>query len=529
MSKSAYVKGAGIIALGGIIAKLLGLFYKIPIYNILDSFGYGLYYNSYAIYNLILTISIVGIPVAISKMIAEKMSLRNYYGAYRVFKVSMTTLVFIGTLSSAFLYFGAHFIIASAEWNTDTYYAIIGLSLAPFFVSIVCAVRGFFQGMQIMAPSAISQIIESFVRVIFGIGLCYYFANRYGQPIGAGGASSGATFGALFTAFFLIYMLIKFMANFKKLVRKSKKVYKKESTRRILKRLVQIAIPVTFASAVVSLFGIINAYTYVPRLALAGFDNKTATIMFGDYGLAQTLINVPLTLSAAMAITLVPAISESFALKDKSAINHKTELGLRIMILLSLPCAIGLSVYAEPIFKMLFPQSLYGGTILKCLSYSTIFIMIANTLQSVLQGIDRFIIPVKNLLIALLFKFILNYIFIAMPHVNIYGIVISNTGAYIICSVLNYLSLKKYLKMQFNYKQTIVKPLTSALIMAIVGINIYSFLVGILGNSIAVMLGILICIIVYFTSLLLLKGITEEEMLIIPGGEKLRVLFKKFL
>lgn len=529
MSKNSYIKGAGIIAIGGIIAKFLGLFYKIPIYQILDSFGYGLYYNSYTIYNLLLTVSIVGLPVAISKMIAERMSNNNYYGAYRVFGVSMVSLIIIGSLTSAFLYFGAHFVISSSEWHEDTYYAILGLSLAPFFVSIVCAIRGFFQGMQLMKPSAVSQIIESFVRVIFGIGLCYVLTNKYGQALGAGGASSGATFGALFTCFFLIYAVSKYLRNIKKHIKASKKAFKKEGILKIIKRLIQIAVPVTFASAVVSLFGLVNAYTYVPRLAAAGFDDRMATIMFGDFGLALTLINVPLTLSAAMSITLVPAISESFALKDKNSINYKTELGLRMMILLSLPCAIGLSIYAEPVFHMLFPQSQYGGAILKYLSYSTIFIMIANTLQSVLQGIDRFMIPVKNLLISLVVKYVLNYIFIGIPEINVFGLVISNTGAYIVCSILNYISLNKLLHLKINFRQTVVKPLTATLIMAIVGINIYSLMNIVLGNSISVLIGIVICIAVYFICLILLKGITKEELLMLPGGKKLSVILKRFI
>lgn len=529
MSKNSYIKGASIIAVGGIIAKLLGLFFKIPIGRILDSYGYGLYYNSYNIYNLLLTISVIGVPVAISKMVAERVSVKNYLGVYNVFKISMVALFILGAISSVIMYFGARWIINMAGWHIDTYYSIIGLSLAPLFVAIMCSIRGFFQGMQIMTPSAISQIIESIIRVVFGIGLCYYLTNSYNQAIGAGGASAGATIAAIFTSMFLLFVFMIYLKDFNIKIKQSKKTYKNESVVFLLKRLAQIAVPVTLASAVVSLFGLVNSFMYVPRLDVAGFDKQIATVLFGDYGLAQTMVNVPLTFSSAMAITLVPAISESFVLKDIRSIKYKSELGIRIIILISMPCAIGLSILSQPIFDMLFPSAEYGGDILKYLSFTTILIMITNTLQSILQGLDKFMIPVKNLLIGLGFKYIFNYILIAMPSVNIYGLVLSNLGAYLISSILNYRSLKKYIGIKINYNQTIIKPLTASLIMAIVGINTYNVLLLFLDNSFAVITTIVVCAFAYLIVLIVIKGLTKEELEIMPVKGKIKSFIEKFL
>lgn len=526
---SSYIKGAGILAAGGLIAKLLGLFFKIPIGRILDSFGYGLYYNSYNIYNLLLTISIVGIPVAISKMIAERASVKNYYGVYSVFRLSMTVLVIIGGISSALLYFGANWIIDVANWDEGTYYAIVGLALAPFFVSIMCSIRGFFQGMQLMVPSAISQIIESVVRVIFGISLCYYLTVNYGQAMGAGGASAGATVAALVTMLFLLFTFYLFMKDFGKKVIRSKDNFKRESNRSLLKRLVQIAVPVTLASAVISLFGLVNSFTYVSRLGVAGINLKNATIMFGDFGLAQTMVNVPLTFSSAMAVTLVPAISASYALKDMNSISRKTEQGIRVMLLLSLPCAIGLSMYAIPIFELLFPTAKYGGEVLKYLAYSIVFIMVTNTLQSVLQALDKFMIPVWNLFIGLLVKLVLNYIFIAIPSINIYGLVISNIGAYMVSTMLNYRAIKRSINLKLNFKQTFVKPLTASLIMALAGINVFRLVSSLLGSNIGVLISIVICALVYFAALILLKGLSQQELALLPGGKRLIKLLRRFI
>jgi len=518
---SSYIKSAGILAIGGIISKLLGLFFKIPIGRILDSYGYGLYYNSYNIYNLLLTMSIVGIPVAISKMIAERASVKNYHGVYNVYKISMAVLIVIGGASSAFLFFGADWIIKAADWDQGSYYAIIGLAAAPFFVSIMCAIRGFFQGMQMMKPTAISQIIESFVRVIFGITLCIYLTNEFGQAQGAGGASAGASIAAVATTIFLIFTFVVFMRDFSKKMKNSKDKFKKESSKKILKRLFDIAVPVTLASAFVALLGIVNSFTYVSRLGVAGIDSKMATILFGDFGLGQTMINVPLTFSSAMSLTLVPAVSASFALNDIPSIRRKTELGIRVMLLISLPSAIGLSIYSQPIFDLLFPAAHSGGAILKYLAFSVIFIMIGNILQSVLQALDKFRIPVINLFIALIVKYILNYVLMSIPDIHIFGMVISNIGAFAVTALLNYIAIKRYVEIRLDTLQTIIKPLIASTIMGAFGIIFYRILSGIIPSGINVLISISLCIIVYFVTLILIKGITREELILMPGGKKI--------
>ncbi|QSX07433.1 polysaccharide biosynthesis protein [Alkalibacter rhizosphaerae] len=527
MSKGSYIKGASIIAAGGIIAKMLGLFFKVPIGRILDSYGMGLYNNSYSIYNLMLTISIIGVPVAISKMIAERASEKNYQGVMQVFKVSMTVLFVVGALTTTLLYFGADSIIALANWEEESYYSILGLAFAPFLVALMSGFRGFFQGMQRMTPTAVSQIVEAFVRVIFGIGLCYYLTNNFGQAEGAGGASSGALFGAIGAFAFLVFTYLIFMKDFKGVMGRQTTVFPKESRKKILRRLAQIAIPVTMTSAIVSLFGIINSFTYVSRLSLAGVDGRLATIMFGDYGLAQTMINVPLTFSTAMSITLVPAISESFALKSKIGIKHKTELGLRVIILIALPCAVGLSVFSNQIFALLFPNSVYGGGILKYFAYSTILIMFANTLQSILQGVDRFNLPMFHLLPALGVNLLFNFIFVPIPSINIYGLIISNIAAYSVVCVLNYRSVRRITGVRIHVVQTVVKPAAASLIMGLFGFFAYKGLYGFLGNAGAVLVSILLCIGVYFGILLLIKGLTAEEIQMMPGRNRLMRIYEK--
>lgn len=527
MSKGSYIKGASIIAVGGIIAKLMGLFFKVPIGRILDGYGMGLYNNSYSIYNLMLTISIIGVPVAISKMIAERASERNYQGVMQVFRVSMSVLFLVGALTTALLYFGANAIMTFANWEPETYYSILGLAFAPFLVALMSGLRGFFQGMQLMTPTAMSQIVEAFVRVIFGISLCYYLTNTFGQPEGAGGASSGALFGAIGAFAFLAFAWYVFMKDFNKTLKKQTGVFPKESNKAILKRLGQIAVPVTMTSAIVSLFGLVNAFTYVSRLALAGVDTHTATIMWGDYGLTQTMINVPFTFSTAMSITLVPAISESFAQRSKIGIQHKTELGIRVILLIGLPCAIGLSVFSQEIFDLLFPNSVYGGSILQYFAFSTILIMFANTLQSILQGVDRFNLPMFHLLPGLAVNLVFNYIFVPIPGINIYGLVISNIAAYLVICLLNYRSVRRITGVRIHPVQTLLKPAFASLVMGGAGQLFYKLLRNVAGNGVSVLIAIVLCIGAYFGILILIKGLTEEEIQMMPGHNRIMKLFKR--
>ena len=182
---SSFLKGASILAAAGILSRLLGLFFKIPLYQLVGSYGIGIYGNVTNIYNLLLMISTIGLPVAISKMVSENIAKNEYATAHRVFKISLAILILMGVASSIFLFFGAEWIIETANWTAESYPAIVAIALSPFFISICAAYRGFFQGFQIMTPTAISQIVEQIIRVFLGVLLCWVFASSFGIRMNA--------------------------------------------------------------------------------------------------------------------------------------------------------------------------------------------------------------------------------------------------------------------------------------------------------------------------------------------------------
>ena len=523
---SNYLKGASILAAAGILSRLLGLFFKIPLYHMVGSYGNGIYANVTNIYNLLLMVSTVGIPLAISKMVAENIAKGEYKTAHRVFKLSMFALVIMGAISSLFLLFGADWIIETANWTSESYPAIIAVAPAPLIISVCSAYRGFFQGFQIMTPTAVSQIVEQIIRVILGVVLCWILVSAFGIGMGVGGAVFGATVGGLVAAIFLGYLYKSFVKQNHRLLRK-RTGRRQRSNKALLKRLLIISIPVTLTAALVSMFSTVDSFIYVSRLGLAGFDAVEATIMFGDFSNAEILINLPLILSGTLAIAMIPTISESFAIRDRKETNKKIVLSIRIILLLAFPSCIGLSVLSYGIFDLLFPGSPYGGAILSTLSYATIFMMLSNTFQSILQSIDRFRVPLINLGVAIILRFVTGWIFLAIPAINIYGIVISSIITFAYLTVANFLSVRRFTGVEIDFFHTLIKPLFAALVMGLATSIVFKGVSSFAGIFLGLLVALVVGACVYAVIMILVKGITEEEIGYLPGNQYLIAVYDR--
>ncbi|AOY76196.1 putative polysaccharide biosynthesis protein [Clostridium formicaceticum] len=473
MSNSKFIKGAFILGIAGLTAKFLGIFFKIPLQRLIHDEGMGLFGLPYPIYTMMLSVSIIGLPAAVSKLISEKIAVKDYAGVRKVFHVSFFMIFFIGIFSSCFLYFGAPFMITILEWPQETYYAIIGLSLAPFFVSIMSSFRGYFQGMQIMIPTALSQIIEQIGRVVIGVGLAYMYIDK-GIGYAAGAASFGATAGAFFGALLLLFYYLKkrkSLINYNLHATESSK----EKTIVIVKRLVWLAIPITIGAVLSSVMGLMDSIIVPGRLLQGGYTSEGATILYGRLtGKAVTLMNVPLTFSMAMAASLVPAISEANSKKNRVELKEKTETGIKVTLMIALPATIGLALLASPIIHLLWGRSEAGGDILKVLSLNVLFISIAQTLTSILQGMNKVFIPVRNLFIGVIIKVIVSYILL-VGHLNIIGAVIGSLCGYGTLMILNYYEIKKTISFKLSIKEVIIKPLLCTTFMAIVVIIVFDY------------------------------------------------------
>ncbi|SET67382.1 stage V sporulation protein B [Natronincola peptidivorans] len=464
MSNNRLIKGAVVLGVAGITAKFLGIFFKIPLQRLIHDEGMGLFGLPYPIYTIMLSISIIGLPAAVSKVISEKMAMKDFAGVRKVFRVSFFMIISVGIFSSCFLYFGAKSIIQLLDWPEETYYSLVGLSLAPFFVSIMSCFRGYFQGMQIMMPTALSQIIEQIGRVIIGVGLAYLYIDK-GIGYAAGAASFGATAGAFLGALLLLFYYLKRRKN---LIDYSTYTYNKnkEKVTSIMKRLIWLAIPITIGAILSSVMGLMDSIIVPGRLLQGGYTPEGATILYGRLtGKAGTLMNVPLTFSMAMAASLVPAISEANSKKNIKELREKAETGIKITLMIALPATVGLALLASPIIHLLWGKTEAGGDILKILAFNVLFISVAQVLTSILQGMNKVFVPVRNLFIGVTIKVIVSY-FLLATYLHIIGAVIGTVCGYCTVMFLNYLEIRKSITLKISIKEVIIKPVFSTLAMA---------------------------------------------------------------
>lgn len=510
--KHSFLRGALILTIGSILARFLGLFFKIPLARIVGDYGMGLYAYPYPIYSFLVAVSVMGLPLAISKMTSESISLNKYDQAKKIFRLSMSVLIALGLFSSLLIIVFAKPVIHFLGWPEETYISILGLSLTPIFVSYMATYRGFFQGMQMMTPTSLSQIIESIFRVVVGVGLAYFLMSTKGVAWAAGGASFGATAGAL-AGGILMSILYKVYKRKGKTILNMPGVKESERSSRLIKTLFAIAIPASLASVVVSIMNMINSVTVARCLQSAGLSLVTATELWGQLSQkVQTLINVPMMVGVGLAAALVPAISESFARKNYKDIGDKTALALRFVMIIGIPSMIGLSVLSDPIIKLLFGADSGGGQMLKFLSFECVTSVAYITCQAVLQGMGKMMLPIRNLAIGAVVKMILNIILISKPSLNIYGIIIATFVADITILTLNYLSVKKYIKFKLNKVNAFVKPILSGIIMGITVYFIYGIAKDIIGSNLSVIVSIAAGGIVYLAAMLICGGIEKDEI-----------------
>ncbi|MBU5486273.1 polysaccharide biosynthesis protein [Clostridium sp. MSJ-11] len=509
MKKQSLLKGTLILGLSGIFAKFLGLFFRWPLIMLIGDEGIGYYQMSYPLYLFFIAVA-SGIPVAISKMVSERKALGDNEGILQVFKKAMLLMVVIGGVFTVSILLLSRYIIDLFKWDSKAYYSLIGIATAPFFISIISAFRGFFQGLQNMNPSAVSQIIEQVGRVIFGIGLAYMLLPK-GIEYAAGGAAFGATAGGILGGIYLYARYIR--------VRKEINVKNVRDNLDILSKLIYISVPISLGATVGSVMGLIDSILVPQKLLQGGLDFKEATILYGQLtGKASVLINVPLTISMSLCASLVPIIAECYILNRRFELMEKTQLSIKFATVISFPSCLGLFFLSEQIMQLLFPGHSGGGEILKYSSISIPFIILTQTSTAIMQGIGKYITPVVTLILGCIVKVMLTAKLVPIKGISIYGAVIGSIGGYLIVTILNMLLLKISLKIRMDWYNIFIKPLLASIIMIISVILINSRLYVIMNSSnlacvISIFSGILIYSILIFTMRIFSFGYFKNKIL----------------
>lgn len=504
MKKQSLLKASLVLGIAGIIARFLGLFFRWPLIMLIGDEGVGYYQMTYPLYMFFVAIA-SGVPVAISKMISERKAKEDIKGIFEIVKESTILMMVLGIGTSLILLIFAKPIINFVQWDEKSYYALVGISFAPFIISVMTIYRGFFQGLQNMTPSGVSQIIEQIGRVVIGVGLAIILLPK-GIEYSAGGAALGASGGGIIGS---IYLYGKYKKAKKEMWNKKVRI-----NTNILSEILRISLPISIGATVGTIMSLIDSILVPQKLLEAGMSSEQATILYAQLsGKAHVIINIPLTLSIALGTSLIPIIAENYIMKRKRNLENKVQMSIKLSFLIALPSALGLFFLAEPIMKVIFPGKFEGFMILKYLSLSIPFIIMTQTSTSIMQGVGHYIRPIINLFIGCIVKIILTYILVPLPNFNIYGAVLASVTAYITATILNLISLKVKLKMDFNLKDTFIKPLIASILMIIGVLFMFSYLKNsITSNTISCLASILFGIILYIILIILLKIFTLEDI-----------------
>lgn len=531
-----FLKGAAILGIAGIIVKVMGVFFRIPVTLWIGADGMSYYNSVYPIYTFFLILSTAGIPVAISRMVSERIAQKNYQGAHKVFNISVYLLAAIGLASFLLVYLSAGFIEKSVLHNEGTIYSIQAIAPSLLLVPIMAAYRGYFQGRQIMGPTAISQLFEQLFRVGIGLVLCRVLMQS-GNQFAASGAIFGCTAGATIGLVVIILIYFLHRKNIKKQIENNKEFYVRENAKDIIKKILIIAIPITIGACILPLVNAIDSMMVMPRLQATGWTIEESRHLWGLLGgYVSSLVGMPQVFVQAIVMSLVPAIAASYALNDGPEVQENTKFALRAAMLIGTPCAAGMFALSWPVMKLLYFSSSRAtevdeaAPILALMSISIIFLSIMQTLTGALQGIDKQMIPVKNLLIGAVCKVIVTFILVGIPFININGAPIGTIICYIVASILNIKDVKKYSGVKFDPMLTYVRPLTASVGMGIIAFACYKFLFLITGvNSFSCIISVGVGVICYLILILALKAITIDELKKLPKGNKLVKIVSKFV
>ncbi len=526
MRDQSVAKGFAILSLAGIFVKILSLLYIPFLLAIIGEEGNGIYAAAYQVYVLAYVLANSGIPVGISKHVAELVALKNYRDAVRSFKISRFILLLLGAFISI-LMFALAKPIAKAIHFEKSYLSILALSPTLLFTSVASAYRGYFQGRGNMTPTAVSQVIEQIVHIAFSLIFAALFL-QYGLEAACAGGTLGTALGALASAIFLI---LYYRKNRKFIVPKG---YKQENIQRytfkqLASRILRYSFPITLSIGMQYAGNLVDVANIKVRLLAAGFSDARATEMYNYLYKYQQLLNAPIAVVAALGSTILPAISAAVALKDRQLVKRRVDFAFRSCFIITIPSAMGLAVLSEPIFQLL--KYGYGSYLMTYGSICLVLLAVVQVQTSILQGSGKFYTVILHLFLGIIGKIVTNYYFVAIPQINIKGAILGSVVSYCIPILLNTIALKKSLKISLDYPSYITKPAVASAVMGTTIFFLHIYLSSLFrlsarsyfANVTATVITIAIGAGIYFAVMIIVGGITQEDLNFLPKS------FKRFI
>ena len=520
-----FVMQAGILAAAGIICRIIGILYRSPLAAVIGDEGNGYYSSAYEIYTIILLVSSYSIPSAISKVIAQRLALKEYRNAQKIFRCAIGYVVVVGGLASLFTFFGAGLLVGG---NSIPVLRIFAPTI--FFSGLLGVLRGYFQAHGTMVPTSFSQIVEQILNAAVSILAAFFLIKAVSDSdtttqavYGASGSAIGTGSGVIIA---LLFMLGVFLLNKEYISRKVKRDNSSQilSTGEVYKIIITMVTPVILSTFIYNFNTSLNLTIYTRIMEhVKGFTEAEAYTQYGLFsGKAKQISNIPIAIASAMSSAMIPGISGSFAQGDIAGTNRRIGTAIKTTMFLSIPSAVGLTVLAKPVTLLLYPQKSSVDTVsylLAAMSISIIFYALSTISNAVLQGIGKVNLPVVNAAVALVIQTVVLVPLLLTTDLGLYTLVIATVLYSFLMCILNGISVKKELK----YKQEIIKtfllPGWAAILMGAAAFGVYHGLYLLIHmNVVCLAAAILVAVPIYFVLTIKMGAVGRKDLLALPKG-----------
>lgn len=528
-----FIVQGSILAAAGIIVRLIGMLYRIPLANYIGDEGNGYYSAAYNIYSILLILSSYSLPVAVSKMVSARLAKNQYRSSMKILKAALFYATIVGGAGFGALWFGAGFFADKVIKMPFSAYALRVLAPTIWIMAYLGVLRGFFQGHSTMVPTAVSQIFEQIVnavvsllaaKTLFELGTksnLVYGSTEYSFAFGAAGGALGTGAGA-FTAFlmFMILMLI-----YRPVIRRQMKREPSgpvESYGNITYILFFTVVPIIISSGLYNSSTVVDNVLFGQVMTSLGEEEMIAA-HWGVYsGKYHLLFNIPVAVANSLSSSLIPSLSRAVAERNREQVLKRISSAIRFSMIIAIPSAVGLTVLAAPISNLLFPGKDNGMLIRMTLlgSSAVVVYSLSTVTNAVLQGINRMKVPIRNAAISLVIHSVILYMMLRVFHMGIYGVLYANILFALIICILNARAIARYKRYRQEVKKTFVIPMAASAVMGAVAYGIYRLCFPAMGNLMSTMISILAAVMVYFVLLIKLKGVDAQELRGMPGGTR---------
>ena len=529
---SNFIIQGSILAIAGIIVRLIGMLYRIPLANYIGDEGNGYYSAAYNIYSIMLILSSYSLPVAVSKMVSARLARGQYRNARKILRAALFYATIVGGVGFCALWFGSGFFAEHVIKMPYSAYALKVLAPTVWIMAYLGVLRGFFQGHSTMVPTAVSQIFEQIVNAVisllaakslFDLGMksnLVYGSTEYSYAFGAAGGALGTGAGALTALILFVGLYLMYRPKMKRRIRKEQGT-SAESYGMITSTLFLTVVPIIVSSSLYNSSTVIDNVLFGQIMTGLG-EAKQIASQWGIYsGKYHLLFNIPVAVANSLSSSLIPALSRAVAEKDRKQTLNR--------IAIAIPSAVGLAVLAAPISNLLFPgrdntdlikMTCYGSSAVVVYSLSTVT-------NAVLQGINRMKTPIRNAGISLVLHTVILFVMLRYLHMGIYGVLYANILFALFICILNARSIARFKRYRQEVKKTFLIPMVASAVMGAAAFGVYRAAYNIFGNLISTGISVLVAVAVYFVLLILLKGVDAQELRSMPGGTRLSGLARK--